>query len=151
MGILRMLCRGTGMSDYLCKTSFSFLSFVSETLTRVTSFLYGILLFSSITYGPLSKQAFFRYKREDFLLSNNITLNSIEVGVLSKNVFSARICFIRCGWTEKKARRICCSRIGKTQLSHTGLEDVLELYIIFFRTATSSSTSGSTTTTLSTS
>ena len=74
------------MSDYLCKTSFSFLSFVSETLTRVTSFLYDILLFSSITSGPLSKQAFFRYKREDFLLSNNMTLNSVEVGLIHPGV-----------------------------------------------------------------
>ena len=79
------------MSDYLCKTSYSFLSLVSEILTRVTSFLYGILLFSSPTSGPLLGKPFFRYKREDFLLSSNITLNSVEVGVLSKNVFFERI------------------------------------------------------------
>ena len=114
-----------------------------------------------------NKFLFHRYKKEDFVLSDRISLESVEVRILPKDFpqtnAAASKYFLcnRFGWNENLTRRICFSHIGKMQRSHIRWDhkiSAMKTPILFkcvvkrnviFRTSMLLSTNGSTTTTLS--
>ena len=58
---------------------------------------------------PENKFLFLRYKKEDFVLSDGISLDSVEVGIppkkISSNECSIKIFFLQQVWMERKPNK----------------------------------------------